>query len=458
MDRERPPPQRQSPDRETAGQAGGGETTYENAGLGHHIVARYGRSPGVISMEAALQRFRRTGQFGHDRLPLLTRLSGRLGGINLPFPGSGGPLTFLQPSPFVSTGFAGTERIGRSTESATTRTVAPGAPEGVSATPREPLPIARETGNRMITEGAITPTAPAATKPGSAIVRRRKSQPEALSPGSGDETPARQPGATGTAPVAPVAPVATPADSRTPGPLPHSPTHAGLGRAIISRRKHPSPEASTQTTAPVTTETGPPLRIGSRTGEGESTVGKTAMPLPRPVGSGPPPSTPVLARAFPAPASRSTSPDPPTTAADTFPPGTARRERSSPIETPNAAASRGELGTAIQLSYARTTIAGTAAPLPVSTALPQQDSPSRVDRSVRNVPALAGNLPDAWATTAGATMTTVPPTLADRVPRPQAATLQSRAEQSFRGRDPDVESPAGRRAAGTSHDLSSAHG
>ena len=410
MDRERP-----------------GETAHENPGLGDRIVARYGRSPGVIPMEAMLQRFRRTGLFGHDRLPLLTRLSRRWGGINPSYPGSGGPLTFLQPSPHASTGLAGTERIGRSTESVSTRTVALGAPLGVPDTPDGPLPIARKAGKRMTSKEASTPVAPMETKPASAIVRRRRSRPEALSPDSGNETPI---------------------DSRTLGLLPLSPTDAGLGRAIIRRRKHPSPEASTRTTAPVTTETGPPVRTSPQIRKEESTIGRTALTLP--VADEPPPSTRVSAQTFPALAPRSTSLDPPTGTANAIPPGSARRESSSPIETPDAAASRGDLGTAIGLRYARTTIATTAAPLPVSAALQRRSGPSRVDRSAQNVRALAENPPDARPTTAGTAMTTLPPTMAHRLPQPQAATVQSRAEQSFRGRAPGGGSrPADRLPAAT---------
>jgi len=468
MDRERPPPHRQPPERETAGQAGDGNLPNDGASLGHHIVARYGRSPGVIRMEATLQRFRRTGLFGHDRLPLLTRLSRHWGGVNLPYPGSGGPLTFLQPSPFASAKFAGDQRIGRSSESISTATVDPEAPLSVLDTPRGTLPIARKAERRMISSGAATPAAtpaaPAATEPVPAVAGRQKSQPEALSAVSGDETssrhpeatesgpavvrrgrsqletlsadlsddtPARHPEATGTATVAPVA---TPADSRTRGPLPLSPTNADLGRAIIRRRKHPSPEASTRTKAPVTTETGPPLRIGPQFRKEESTIRRSALPLP--AAGERLPSTDALAPASPASAPWLVSPDNRSGTSDAPGLESARWEEPSPIEPPTAMTSRGDLGTAIRLRHAHSTIATSAGPLPVSTAHPRQSRPSRVDRSESDARGPAGNRPGTSTTDAPETITARSLTTVHRMSEPRAATAQSPGEQPIVERGP----------------------
>ena len=424
MDTERPPAHRRPPDRETAGQAGDGYSSYETAGLGLHIVARYGRSPGVIPMEATLQRFRRTGLFGHDRLPLLTRLSRRWGGVNLPYPGSGAPLTFLQASPFASAGFAGAERIGRPIVSATTGTVDPGAPSSVPVTPRGPLPRARETwpsthetGKRMITERAIAPSASAATETGSAIVRRRRSQRSDPSPDPANGPPARRPAATSAATAAPVGTVVRPAEAPPHGPLPLSPADSNLGRPIIRRRKHASSEPLARTTTSVTTETEPPLRLGPHPGKEESTIRRTAMPLP--VAGERLPSTRGSAPASPAP-----TPEP------------APREEPSTIETSDAATFRGDLGAAIQSRYANTTVATSTEPLAVSMTLPRQSRPSRVDQSVENAPAVAENRPGTSTPTASETITVPSPTMAYPIPGLHAATERSHGEQPIRMRDP----------------------
>jgi len=457
MDRERPPPHRQPPDRETAGQAGDGDLPNDGASLGHHIVARYGRSPGVIRMEATLQRFRRTGLFGHDRLPMLSRLSRHWGGINLPYPGSGGPLTFLQRSPFVSAEFAGDAPIGRSTEPVSSTTVDPDAPLSVPDTPRGTLPIARKAEKRMISSGATTPAAPAATEPvpavagrqksqpealsavsgdetssrhpeatesGPAVVRRRRSQPETLSADSGDGTPARPPEATVTATVAPVA---TPADSRTRGPLPLSPTNADLGRAIVRRRKHPSPEASTRTTAPMTTETGPPLRIGPQFREEESTIRRTVLPLP--AAGERRPSTRASAPASPASAPRLISPDRPSATADVIRLERVRREEPSSIAPSAAITPRGDIGTAIRSRHAYTTIATSAGPLPVSAVHSRHSRPSRIDRSEADARAPVGNRPGTSTPNAPETITARSLTTAHQLLEPQATTAQIPAQQ-----------------------------
>jgi hypothetical protein len=280
-------------------------------------------------------------------------------------------------------------------------------------------------------------SAPAATEPGSAIVRRRRSQPLDPSPDPGNKPHARHPATTGTATVAPLGTKTRPAESPPPGPLRLSPTDSSLGRPIIRRRKHPSPEPSTRTPIAVTTEKGPPLRAGPRPESEARIIGRTAMSLPLPVAGERPPSTRGSAPASPVAEPGPVSLDRPSGAADVPPPGPVRREKSSTIETSDAAAFRGDLGTAIQSRYANTTIARSTGPLPVSMALPRQSRPSRVDRSVENVPAVAGNRPGMSTMTASGTITVPSPTVAYPIPGPHAATVRSHGEQPIREQGQD---------------------
>jgi hypothetical protein len=390
------------------------DRNYETAGLGQHIVARYGRSPGVIPMDATLQRFRRTGLFGHDRLPLLSRLSRYWEGMNHPYPGSGGPLTFLQPSPFASVPAAGAEWIGRPLGSATTATVAPGAPS---------IPVLAET-VPVSPANVDPPSTAAATGPGFAIVQRRRSRPEAPSPHPDTVPAARKPAATGSASVAPVVTETRPADGSFHTTLPLSPADGGLGRPINRRRKHPSPEASIPTTTSVTTETGPALRAGPQSEATATTIRRTAPPLPPPVPNERSPSSRVSAPASPAPASDAVG------TVNGPPPEWAGREQPATIDPTDAAPPRGDLGNAIQLRHAHTTIAARSRSLPVSMPLPRQGRPLPVGRSAENVRARAGAAPET------STATAYP------ISGPRAETEQNHGEQPILEQDPGRRSRA----------------
>ncbi len=385
-----------------------------------------------------MQRFRGTALFGHDRLPLLNHLSRHWGGMSLPYPGSGGPLTFLQPSPFASAEFAGAEYAGRTDEPVTTKTLDLEAPARISATTHAPRPSAGETGRRMTTERTIIPPAPVASGAGSVIVQRRKSQSEPPSPDPGNEPPARPPEATvtetaasvetktRTAVVAPTETQTQPAESSFLGSLPVSPTGGDLGRPIIRRRKHRSPEASPRTIASVTTETEPPLRVGPQFSKADDTIRRTALPLP--VAGTRHPSTSVSAPAAPATTTSSVTPDRPSGPAASPRSESIRPEEPSSIVTAATITPQGDLGTAIQLRHATTAIAKNPRPTPASMALPQQSGRSRIDRSEANIGIFAGTRPGTSTRNAPETIA-ASPAIAFPIPEPHAAAVRTLAEQ-----------------------------